>query len=72
MRRTLNVSMNSLVPSEMEVILSLNIYVLSLYNIAGAVDTVVKKKCMTLTFFTVSRWWKRHITSPRNIINGNI
>lgn len=51
MRRTLNVSMNSLVPSEMEVILSLNIYVLSLYNISGAVDTVVKKKCMTLTFF---------------------
>lgn len=51
MRRTLNISMNSLVPSEMEVILSLNIYILSFYNISGAVDTVVKTKCMTLTFF---------------------
>lgn len=43
--------MNSLAPSEMEVILSLNIYILSFYNISGAVDTVVKTKCMTLTFF---------------------
>lgn len=43
--------MNSLVPSEMEVILSLNIYLSSLFNISGAVDTMVKKKCMTLTFF---------------------
>lgn len=50
MRRTLNISLNNLVPSEMEVILSLNIYVLSLRNISGAVDIVVKKKCMTLTF----------------------
>lgn len=32
-------------------ILSLNINVLSLHNISGAVDIVVKKKCMTLTFF---------------------
>lgn len=44
MRRPLNISLNNLVPSEMEVILSLNIYVLSLCNTSGAVDIVVKKE----------------------------
>lgn len=72
MRGTLNIPMSSLVPSKGEGILSLCVYVLNLHNVSGAVDIVVKKICMGLAFLKTSGWWKKHITSPRSVINGNI
>lgn len=62
MRGALSIPMSSLVPSEVEVILSLSVYVLSLH-MSGAVDIVVKKICMALAFLTASRWWKTHYKS---------
>lgn len=39
-------------PSEVEIILSLNEYVLSLHNMSGAEDIMVKKIHKALTFFS--------------------
>lgn len=55
-------------PSEMEIILSFNECVLKLHDMSGAKDIMVKKIHMVLTFFLVSRWWKRHITSLVSLI----
>lgn len=51
MRGTLIIPMSNLVPGEVEIILSLNEYVLSLHNMLGAEDIMVKKIHMALTSF---------------------
>lgn len=73
MRGTLIILMNNLVPSDVEIILSLNEYVFSLHNMSGAEDIMVKEIHMAFDFcFLVARWWKRLIASLLNVIYGKI
>lgn len=52
MRGTPIIHMSNLVPSEVKVIPSLDVNVLSFHNRSGAVDIVVKEICVALTFFS--------------------
>lgn len=72
MRETLIIPVSNLVPREVAVFLSFNVYVLSLRIMSGAVDILVKNIWMALSILKVTRWWEKQITNLISIINGKM